>query len=247
VDLERHLYGNGTRIIKFYLHLSKEEQRKRFLQRIDEQEKNWKFSLGDIEERKFWKQYMKAYEECPQCDQHPQRTLVCRSRRRQRKRSADYFPDCPRYVRSTQNDLPQNERKAPAGIAVDPQVAREVRTLSALAQDGRDQGETMYTNILVPTDGSELAEKAVRHGIALAKRIGAKVSVLTVLPPFHTRHRSRDPRWAVGSIGRHQHEAFTDDPRKRRRERCSRLREWMSGEFTRRVLDDVLIPVLMTH
>jgi PPK2 family polyphosphate:nucleotide phosphotransferase len=64
VNLERHLYGNGTRIIKFYLHLSKEEQRKRFLQRIDEPEKNWKFSLADVEERKFWKQYMKAYEEC---------------------------------------------------------------------------------------------------------------------------------------------------------------------------------------
>jgi polyphosphate:nucleotide phosphotransferase, PPK2 family len=64
VDLERHLYGNGTRIIKFFLHLSKEEQRKRFLERIDEPEKNWKFSLADIEERKFWKQYMKAYEEC---------------------------------------------------------------------------------------------------------------------------------------------------------------------------------------
>jgi len=64
VDLERHLYGNGTRIIKFFLHLSKEEQRKRFLQRIDEPEKNWKFGLADIEERKFWKQYMKAYEEC---------------------------------------------------------------------------------------------------------------------------------------------------------------------------------------
>lgn len=64
VDLERHLCGNGTRIIKFFLHLSKEEQRKRFLQRIDEQEKNWKLGLGDIEERKFWKHYMKAYEEC---------------------------------------------------------------------------------------------------------------------------------------------------------------------------------------
>jgi PPK2 family polyphosphate:nucleotide phosphotransferase len=64
VDLERHLHVNGTRIIKFYLHLSKEEQRKRFLQRIDEPEKNWKFSLADIEERKYWKQYMKAYEEC---------------------------------------------------------------------------------------------------------------------------------------------------------------------------------------
>ena len=63
-NLERHLHVNGTRIVKFYLHLSKEEQRKRFLERIDEPEKNWKFSLADIEERKFWKQYMMAYEEC---------------------------------------------------------------------------------------------------------------------------------------------------------------------------------------
>ena len=60
----RHLHANGTRIIKFFLHLSKEEQRKRFLARIDEPDKNWKFSLADIEERKFWKHYMKAYEEC---------------------------------------------------------------------------------------------------------------------------------------------------------------------------------------
>lgn len=64
VDLEEHLHRNGTRVIKFFLHLSKEEQRKRFLDRIDEPEKNWKFSLADIEERKFWKQYMQAYEAC---------------------------------------------------------------------------------------------------------------------------------------------------------------------------------------
>jgi PPK2 family polyphosphate:nucleotide phosphotransferase len=63
-NLERHLHVNGTRIVKFYLHLSKEEQRTRFLERIDEPEKNWKFSLADIAERKFWKHYMKAYEEC---------------------------------------------------------------------------------------------------------------------------------------------------------------------------------------
>jgi PPK2 family polyphosphate:nucleotide phosphotransferase len=64
VDLENHLYRNGTRIIKFFLHLSKEEQRKRFLERIDEPDKNWKFSLADIHERKYWKDYMKAYEAC---------------------------------------------------------------------------------------------------------------------------------------------------------------------------------------
>ncbi len=50
--------------MKFFLHLSKGEQRKRFVERIDESEKNWKFSLADIEERKFWKDYMKAYEDC---------------------------------------------------------------------------------------------------------------------------------------------------------------------------------------
>jgi len=62
VDLENHLYRNGTRIIKFFLHLSKDEQRKRFLARIDEPEKNWKLGPADIEERKFWHSYQKAYE-----------------------------------------------------------------------------------------------------------------------------------------------------------------------------------------
>jgi PPK2 family polyphosphate:nucleotide phosphotransferase len=64
VDLESHLYRNGTRTIKIFLHLSKDEQRKRFLERIDEPDKNWKFSLADIHERKYWKQYMQAYEAC---------------------------------------------------------------------------------------------------------------------------------------------------------------------------------------
>jgi PPK2 family polyphosphate:nucleotide phosphotransferase len=64
VNLEKHLHANGTRIVKFFLHLSKEEQRKRFLARIDDPEKNWKFSLADIQERKYWKEYRAAYEQC---------------------------------------------------------------------------------------------------------------------------------------------------------------------------------------
>jgi PPK2 family polyphosphate:nucleotide phosphotransferase len=64
VDLESHLYRNGTRTIKIFLHLSQEEQRKRFLARIDEPDKNWKFDLADIHERKYWKHYMEAYEAC---------------------------------------------------------------------------------------------------------------------------------------------------------------------------------------
>ena len=63
-NLEEHLHRNGTRIVKFFLHLSQEEQRRRFLERIDEPDKNWKFSLADMHERKYWKQYTKAYEAC---------------------------------------------------------------------------------------------------------------------------------------------------------------------------------------
>ena len=63
-EFESHLTRNGTRVIKFFLHISKEEQRKRFLARIDDPGKNWKFSQADIEERKLWKHYMNAYEEC---------------------------------------------------------------------------------------------------------------------------------------------------------------------------------------
>jgi PPK2 family polyphosphate:nucleotide phosphotransferase len=64
VDLENHLHRNGTRVLKFFLHLSKEEQRKRFLARIDTPDKNWKFSLDDVAERKYWNEYMEAYEDC---------------------------------------------------------------------------------------------------------------------------------------------------------------------------------------
>jgi PPK2 family polyphosphate:nucleotide phosphotransferase len=64
VDLEKHLHRNGTRVIKFFLHLSKDEQRKRFLERIDEPDKNWKFSQADLAERKFWDQYIRVYEDC---------------------------------------------------------------------------------------------------------------------------------------------------------------------------------------
>lgn len=61
VDLERHLHANGTRIVKIFLHLSKEEQRQRLLARIDEPDKNWKFSAADIAEREHWDAYMQAY------------------------------------------------------------------------------------------------------------------------------------------------------------------------------------------
>ena len=62
-DFEKYLYENGIIIIKFFLHISKEEQKERFLKRIEDPAKNWKFSMGDIEERKYWDDYQIAYEE----------------------------------------------------------------------------------------------------------------------------------------------------------------------------------------
>jgi len=64
VDLESHLHRNGTPTVKIFLHLSREEQAKRFLARIDEPDKNWKFGVADMHERKYWEHYMQAYEEC---------------------------------------------------------------------------------------------------------------------------------------------------------------------------------------
>jgi len=64
VDFERHLHRNGTRIVKFFLHVSKEEQRRRLLARLDDPDKNWKFDAGDLAERSLWSEYMRAYEKC---------------------------------------------------------------------------------------------------------------------------------------------------------------------------------------
>jgi PPK2 family polyphosphate:nucleotide phosphotransferase len=61
-DFEKHLNRNGTRVVKFFLNLGRDEQRERFVARIDELDKNWKFSEGDVKERKYWDQYQQAYE-----------------------------------------------------------------------------------------------------------------------------------------------------------------------------------------
>ena len=64
VDLEEHLHRNGTKIVKIFLHMSEDEQRRRFQERLDDPDKNWKFSLSDMHERQYWKRYMEAYEDC---------------------------------------------------------------------------------------------------------------------------------------------------------------------------------------
>jgi PPK2 family polyphosphate:nucleotide phosphotransferase len=68
---EYHLARNGTAVVKFWLNVSPDEQRRRFLSRIEEPEKNWKFSVGDVEERKYWNAYMQAYQEALNATSRP--------------------------------------------------------------------------------------------------------------------------------------------------------------------------------
>ena len=70
-SMERYLTRNGIAVVKFFLHVSKKEQRKRFLDRLEEPEKNWKFALGDVEERKHWDVYQEAYEEAIRATETP--------------------------------------------------------------------------------------------------------------------------------------------------------------------------------
>ena len=96
VDAEAHLHRNGTRIVKIFLHLSKDEQRDRLIARIDEEDKNWKFDEGDIEQRKHWDKYMAAYADCLR---------------------ATSTPDCPWYV--VPADDKKNARLVVSQILVD--------------------------------------------------------------------------------------------------------------------------------
>ena len=126
VDLEKHLHRNGTRIIKFFLHLSKEEQRKRFLARIEDPAKNWKFSRSDIAERKFWKDYVKAYEAClgaTSTEHAPWHVVPADDKENAR---LDHFPSHPRHAQGVEDELSPAGPGAAEGIAIAPQAAGEI-------------------------------------------------------------------------------------------------------------------------
>ena len=90
---ERHLTRNGTIILKFFLHLSKDEQRKRFLKHLKEPAKQWKFSSADLQEREFWNDYMKAFEDAI-ARPAPSRRMVHHPRRSQMGQPCPGCPDC---------------------------------------------------------------------------------------------------------------------------------------------------------
>lgn len=103
-DSEAHLHRNGTRIVKIFLHLSKDEQRDRLIARIDEEDKNWKFDEGDIEQRQHWDKYMAAYADCL---------------------AATSTADCPWYV--VPADDKKNARLIVSQILVDTLAALDMR------------------------------------------------------------------------------------------------------------------------
>jgi PPK2 family polyphosphate:nucleotide phosphotransferase len=128
VDLEEHLHRNGTRIIKVFLHLSKGEQRKRFLERIDEPDNNWKFSLADVHERKYWKRYMQAYEACLSATstRHaPWYVVPADDKENARLIVSEIVIDAFNGLKMA--GISQDDREAPAGIEIYPRVTLKAR------------------------------------------------------------------------------------------------------------------------
>lgn len=125
VDLERHLERNGTRIVKFFLHLSKAEQRRRFVERIDEPDKNWKFSAADVGGAQILEAVHEGIRAMPWRDEYARRAVVRRARRRQAERAADRFADRARHARIAEDDLPGIDCKPATRVTGDPQAARK--------------------------------------------------------------------------------------------------------------------------
>ena len=133
-DFERHLDVNGTRIVKVFLHLSKEEQRKRFLDRIDDPKKNWKFSDADLKERKFWDDYAKAYEEClsaTSTSEAPWYVVPADDKENARLIVSQILA---RHVGGARHELSEDEREARDRVASVPQGADQMRGRSPAAR-----------------------------------------------------------------------------------------------------------------
>jgi PPK2 family polyphosphate:nucleotide phosphotransferase len=126
VDLESHLYRNGTRIVKIFLHLSKDEQRKRFLERIDDVDKNWKLSLPDIHERKYWNQYVQVYGDCMQATSThhaPWYIVPVDDKENAQLIVSQIVLDT---LKRPQDGISKDHWKTPAGIEIHPVTADEV-------------------------------------------------------------------------------------------------------------------------
>ena len=132
LNLEEHLHRNGTQIVKFFLHLSKEEQRKRFLLRIEEPARNWKFSQADIQERAVLEGLHEGLRGLPGRDQQQIRAVAHCSRRRQGKRAAHHFEDHSGNAQRSEDAVPRDEQNAPQGTGGHPQQLANRLVLAGL-------------------------------------------------------------------------------------------------------------------
>ncbi len=171
---KQHLHRNGTRIVKFFLHLSKEEQRKRFLDRIDDPEKNWKFSVADIDERKRWDEYMKAYEAClsaTSTDDAPWYVVPADDKKNARLIVSAIVLE---VFNGLEMSYPETHRATPAGIAGDPQDAAEINReprLSATEMPfvSDHRGEVPIGHRAWNQTQHQVAEAAGRGGFGLSE------------------------------------------------------------------------------
>ena len=132
-DLEKHLYRNGTRVIKFFLHLSKEEQRQRFLRRLEDPERSWKFSKYDLVERALLEGIPGRLRRLPGRHQHRTRAVVRGARRRQAERPAHHLPSRAERLERFEHGLSQARRSTLEGTTVAQAATGEV-------SGGRDIG-----------------------------------------------------------------------------------------------------------
>ena len=132
-DLEKHLYRNGTRVLKFFLHLSKEEQRRRFLRRIEDPERNWKFSSADIAERGFWKEYHERLRRMPVRHQHGASAVVRGAGGRQIERAAHHFASRAGRAEGIEDELSGAGQAAVEGTAKSAPATGRVISATATA------------------------------------------------------------------------------------------------------------------
>ncbi len=145
---ERYLARNGFPILKFFLNVSKKEQKRRFLERLDKPEKNWKFSIADVREREFWSDYRKAYEEAIARDQHavgavvrrPRRPQVVHAARRRRPRSSPSWRSWSCATRSSTRRGARSSRPRAAGCGSSAQIVLCARVLGCRPRTREKEG-----------------------------------------------------------------------------------------------------------
>ena len=224
-DWERYLVDNGIRVVKLFLNLSKEEQRRRFLARIDEPDKNWKFSAADVEERRFWDDYQRAFSEMLSQHEHrvgavardPRRPQVVRAARRLGRHRGRADGDRPRSSRRrATRTAPRSWRRRPCSRPSRRRAADGRRRAAGRSRRRRLARALGRRSLHAARGGPALGPRRGRGRAApcrsraqQARRGGARAGVARVPAPVPrpdaarpARRRDREHRSAAGVLHR---------------------------------------------